>query len=75
MSQQKNISLPLHKTKRAIIIGASSGIGAALVREMAQQGYVIAALARREERLTAVCQSIPSTKQAGSDVKITAVFT
>lgn len=60
MSQQKNISLPLHKTKRAIIIGASSGIGAALVGEMAQKGYIVAALARREEQLTAVCQSVPS---------------
>jgi short-subunit dehydrogenase len=68
MSQQKNISLPLHKTKRAIIIGASSGIGAALVRELAQQGYTIAALARREEQLTAVCQSIPSATPYVHDV-------
>ena len=59
MSQQ-TISLPLHKIKRAIVIGASSGIGAALVGELAQQGYTVAALARREEQLTAVCQAIPN---------------
>jgi len=61
MSQQNNNSLPLHNQKRAIVVGASSGIGAALVAELAQQGYTIAALARREEQLTAVCDAIPDT--------------
>lgn len=60
MSQQNNISLPLHNQKRAIVIGASSGIGAALVKKLAQENYAIAALARREEQLTAVCQDIPA---------------
>ncbi|PIE82452.1 MAG: short-chain dehydrogenase [Chloroflexi bacterium] len=60
MSQQKNISLPLHNHKRAIVVGASSGIGAALVNKLAQENYTVAALARREEQLTAVCQEIPS---------------
>jgi short-subunit dehydrogenase len=60
MSQQvKNYSLPLHNKKRAIVIGASSGIGAALVGELAKQGYTVAALARREKQLTAVCQNVP----------------
>ena len=58
--QNNNITKPLHNDNRAIIIGASSGIGAALVAELAQQNYTVAALARREEQLTAVCQSIPS---------------
>ena len=68
MSQQKNISLPLHNQKRAIIIGASSGIGAALVRILAQENYLVAALARREKQLTAVCQGIPAATPYVHDV-------
>ena len=43
---------------RAIVVGASSGIGAALVRALARQGTRVAALARRAdelERLRAAC--------------------
>jgi short-subunit dehydrogenase len=58
--QIDNITKPLHSQKRAIVIGASSGIGAALVAELARRQYTVAALARREEQLTAVCQPIPS---------------
>ncbi|MCA9925800.1 MAG: SDR family NAD(P)-dependent oxidoreductase [Anaerolineales bacterium] len=49
---------PLEPKARAIVVGASSGIGAALVRELAGQGYVVAALARREATLQALCDSI-----------------
>ncbi len=42
---------PLEPEKRAIVIGASSGIGAALVQRLAMQGYTVAALARREDEL------------------------
>lgn len=37
--------------RRAIVIGASSGIGAALVEALAARGCKVAALARREEEL------------------------
>jgi len=37
--------------RRGIVIGASSGIGAALVRQLASEGYRVAALARRAEQL------------------------
>lgn len=49
---------PLQPRKRAILIGASSGIGAALARRLAQEGYIVALLARREERLRALCDEI-----------------
>src|SRR5512136_1924487 len=49
---------PLQPHKRAIIVGASSGIGAALARRLARQGYIVAVLARRAELLSALCAEI-----------------
>ena len=54
----KPIDRPLEQQKRAIVIGASSGIGAALVRELSRRGYLVAAIARREEMLTALAENI-----------------
>jgi NAD(P)-dependent dehydrogenase (short-subunit alcohol dehydrogenase family) len=45
---------PGEVTGRAIVVGASSGMGAALVRELARRGYRVAALARRGEALEAL---------------------
>jgi short-subunit dehydrogenase len=42
---------PLEPQRKAIIVGASSGIGAALVEELARKGFTVAALARSEEQL------------------------
>ncbi len=49
---------PLEPQKRALVIGASSGIGAALVKELVQQGYLVAAVARREALLQTLSQSL-----------------
>lgn len=49
---------PLEPQKRAIVVGASSGIGAALVRELAHSGYRVAAVARREAKLQELSDSV-----------------
>jgi short-subunit dehydrogenase len=49
---------PLKPRRRAIVIGASSGIGAALARRLAREGYSMALLARRAEQLTSICNEI-----------------
>ncbi len=43
--------------RRAIVVGASSGMGAALVSQLASEGYQVAALARRESALKELEQS------------------
>jgi len=49
---------PLNPQRRGIIIGASMGLGAALARKLAKDGYTLALLARNEENLNAVCNEI-----------------
>ncbi len=54
--------MPTYKT--AIVIGASSGIGEALVRQLAKDGVTVAALARRADELERV------QREAGDKVRI-----
>lgn len=49
---------PLEPQRRAIVIGASSGLGAALTRLLASQRYLVAAIARRESELASLRDSI-----------------
>lgn len=53
------------ESKRAIIVGASSGIGAAMAKRLCQQGYHVAVLARREKELQELAQSISATGEVG----------
>jgi len=49
---------PIRPAKWAIIVGASSGIGAALARRLAAEGFTVALLGRRAKLLTALCEEI-----------------
>jgi short-subunit dehydrogenase len=49
---------PLKPRCRALIIGASSGMGAALAKKLAREGYDLALVARREEWLSALCDEL-----------------
>ena len=52
------IATPLHPRRRGIIIGASDGIGAALARRLAREGYTLALLARSADKLDALSHEI-----------------
>lgn len=56
---------PLQPVRRAIVVGASSGIGAALVREFVRQGYAVASLARRIDLLQGVCEAANAQASIG----------
>jgi len=48
---------------RAILVGASSGIGQAMARALVARGCTVALAARREERLTAIASDLNSGRE------------
>ncbi len=51
---------PLNPRRRGIIIGASDGMGAALAHKLAKEGYTLALVARRKDKLNVLCTEINS---------------
>jgi short-subunit dehydrogenase len=49
---------PLNPHRRGIIIGASDGLGAEIGRKLAREGYSLALIARRQEKLEALCNEL-----------------
>ncbi len=49
---------PLQPGLRGLIIGASSGIGAALARRLTSAGYTLALVSQRSSELTGLCEQI-----------------
>jgi short-subunit dehydrogenase len=49
---------PLNPRRRGIIVGASDGIGAALARRLAREGYTLALLARSADKLESISNEI-----------------
>jgi short-subunit dehydrogenase len=61
--------MPTPTGRTAIIIGASSGIGEALARQLNREGWRIGLLARRLDRLETICQTLgPDTAVQYMDV-------
>jgi decaprenylphospho-beta-D-erythro-pentofuranosid-2-ulose 2-reductase len=54
---------PLTPRRRGIIIGASVGLGAALARRLAREGYSLALLARSKDKLDSLCNEINAIGQ------------
>ncbi|MFT3894914.1 MAG: SDR family NAD(P)-dependent oxidoreductase [Anaerolineales bacterium] len=55
---------PLNPRRRGILIGASDGLGAELARKLAQEGYSLALIARRKEKLDALCDELNANGQS-----------
>lgn len=57
--------------KRCLLVGATSGIGAAMADKLVQEGVKIIAAGRRQDRLDAFVQKHGSEKASGVKFDIT----
>ncbi len=62
------VDSPLNPVPRAVVFGASSGIGEAVARKLAREGYRVALLARRREALENICKEI--NQQLGESIAV-----
>ena len=53
---------PLQPRRRAIIIGSSKGLGAALARRLASEGYLLGLISSNPEMLERICSEINSAE-------------
>jgi NAD(P)-dependent dehydrogenase (short-subunit alcohol dehydrogenase family) len=57
--------------RRAIVVGASSGIGAAIARQLVHEGYRVAALARRGDLLRSLAEECaPLARASGGSLAV-----
>jgi len=74
LQRMLNHGSPLHmlqylvNNRTAIIVGASSGVGAATARLLAARGFQLALIARREDRLRALAASLSSAAAHPADI-------
>ena len=57
-SPKPAFATPLNPRRKGIIVGASDGIGATLARKLTKEGYTLALIARRKDKLAALCSEI-----------------
>jgi short-subunit dehydrogenase len=67
-SGDRRVTTHAAKASRVWITGASSGIGAALAREFASRGYVVAATARSEKALAELADSAANIHAFAGDI-------
>lgn len=61
----------LSARRTALVVGASSGIGAALVRQLAREGHAVCAVARRASELEALAREVaPVAQERGGRIVI-----
>ena len=61
---------PLNPRRRGIIIGASGGIGAALSRKLAREGFTLALIDRNKTPLQILCDEINQAGREGGQCGI-----